>query len=1150
MLKTPDGVFKRVMLGGTVTFTRMDGDHLILHVSFLRSHQIRVVVKHSEHDSRENLVGAKVELSGFASPLPDPAFANLSGLQLFVPDLDEVVIYQRGKADRFNAPLIPHDGLEAEHRRSRESRLIRVRGELKAGAEAGEVVLKSGRRFVTIHPIEQTEIKPGTLTEASGFVWRDGENYFVDRAVLRVATHTTNAPPIADELPILQTAQAVRGLSVSAAEKNYPVDINGVVTYYDRSWRVLFIQDATSGIYVDKKDRTLSLKPGDRIRVRGVSDPGGFAPMVVASQIHHIGTGEIPAAREVPFGRLISGAEDSQWIRLRGTVESVSRSAKNLRIQMRHAEGPFEAILVGEAKLLKQTNWIGARLNLTGICGIRPNAYRQPVGILMHIPAIEHIEFLDTPPSDPFNIAITPLDRLLEFRPDGESPRQVKVNGVVTYAGNSGLTALQDDTQAILLKFPTNRIPPMGVSIDVLGFAAPGRLTPTLRRPRWQSLGETNLPQPAKITAQMALSDEFANRYATVEATVIENHSASAVPSITLRNRGVAFRADLSASATERYETMPPGSVIRLTGVCNVQTDEWNSPRSFTLLIPPASDPTVIKRPPLFTQTHITAMAGALGVVVCLALLWVKTLRTRVAAQTRQISEELAARDQISKRYNEIVENARDLIFTLSPLGTFTAVNRSAEQAFDQPRTKLLDQPIGELLTGKCVIQLHDTLTKLSSDQPDRNLELELAGDEGGILDVAIHLQSHADGTTDIQCIARNITRRRQLEEQIRQMQKMESVGQLAAGIAHDYNNLMTIIMGNTEMLLEETPLNGEDAELLEEVHGAATRASRLTGQLMTFSRKQIMKATLLDPGAVVGGLKNIIKRTLGETIRVSSAIPEKLPTIIADHGMIEQVLINLAINARDAMPDGGELTITVTGLTVTPEQADQHRDALPGEHVRISVQDTGKGMEPALLSRIFEPFFTTKDVGKGTGLGLSTVYGIAKQHHGWVEAQSTVGQGSTFEVYFPTTDDTPPTTLSDSTLESDCRGDETILLVEDSERVRETMRKVLRRAGYQVIEAVDGPNAREQWKQHRDAIDLLLTDMVMPQGMSGRDLAKDLRRDNPHLLVVFCSGYSEELSALSQLTSRERILPKPFENKALLQIIRDVIDAAVAIGN
>jgi len=387
------------------------------------------------------------------------------------------------------------------------------------------------------------------------------------------------------------------------------------------------------------------------------------------------------------------------------------------------------------------------------------------------------------------------------------------------------------------------------------------------------------------------------------------------------------------------------------------------------------------------------------------------------------------------------------------------------------------------------------------------------------------------------------VSERRELEAQILHMQKMESVGQLAAGVAHDYNNLMTIIIGNSEFIMEDKLLAGEPGQMIDEIHDAADRASNLTRQLLAFSRRQIMKLTTLDPGDLLRNLSDMLGRLIGEEIALDFDVPTELPSIKADPGMIEQAVINLVLNARDSMPDGGQVTISARSLKLSESDVDQKPDALPGRHVLISVSDAGTGIEPENLPRIFEPFYTTKEVGRGTGLGLSTVFGIAKQHEGWLEVETSVGAGTTFHLYLPSVLEEIETQPDGESEGPNQNGSETIMIVEDEDGVRRTMRNVLRRAGYRVMDAADGPEALNAWAGHEHEIDLLVTDMRMPGGMSGRDLANRIRETRPDLLSVYCTGYSAELTGLTTLNERERLLPKPFENKMLINVVRDILD-------
>jgi two-component system cell cycle sensor histidine kinase/response regulator CckA len=402
-------------------------------------------------------------------------------------------------------------------------------------------------------------------------------------------------------------------------------------------------------------------------------------------------------------------------------------------------------------------------------------------------------------------------------------------------------------------------------------------------------------------------------------------------------------------------------------------------------------------------------------------------------------------------------------------------------------------------------------------------------------------------GSQVVHCYGTDITEMLNLEAQFRHSQKLESVGQLAAGVAHDFNNILTVIQGYSDLLLAQHREDASMAGPLKQIGDAARRASGLTRQLLTFSRKQVIQPSMLDLNAVLRNLSNMLTRLLGEDIAVVADYADALPCIEADAGMIEQVIMNLAVNARDAMPKGGQLRVNTSAEDIGDDYAREHPKARAGRAVRLTVTDTGCGMEPATLGRIFEPFFSTKEVGKGTGLGLATVYGIVTQHQGWIEVASKVGVGTTFNVFLPaaskqaavakTTPEAPGQPASHGR-------NETILLVEDEPILREWVKQVLVDYTYRVIEAGTGPEALKVWDDHTGKIDLLLTDMVMPEGMTGRDLARQLRSREPSLKVIFTSGYSPEMLANDGEFPGIPFLPKPYQAPRLVQLVRDCLDA------
>jgi len=391
--------------------------------------------------------------------------------------------------------------------------------------------------------------------------------------------------------------------------------------------------------------------------------------------------------------------------------------------------------------------------------------------------------------------------------------------------------------------------------------------------------------------------------------------------------------------------------------------------------------------------------------------------------------------------------------------------------------------------------------------------------------------------------LARDVTARRQLEDQLRQAQKMEAVGQLAGGIAHDFNNLLTAILGCTQLLLHATPPEDARREDVEEIKNAGLRAAELTRQLLAFSRRQVLAPKLLDMNSVVANMDKMLRRLIGEDVALVTELAADLGPVNADPGQLEQVLLNLAVNARDAMPQGGRLTIATANVVLTEEYAERHHRLPPGQYVLLAVSDTGVGMDEATQKHLFEPFFTTKEVGKGTGLGLATVYGIVKQSGGYIWVYSEPGHGTTVKVYLPRVAGAAEPLPAAEAAPELRRGTETVLLVEDAAPVRTLARKSLENCGYRVLDAADGRAALDLSAHHAGGIDILVTDVVMP-GMSGRELAERLAPLRPGMRVLYTSGYTDDAMVhQGVLRSGVAFLQKPFVPESLARKVREVLD-------
>jgi two-component system cell cycle sensor histidine kinase/response regulator CckA len=402
-------------------------------------------------------------------------------------------------------------------------------------------------------------------------------------------------------------------------------------------------------------------------------------------------------------------------------------------------------------------------------------------------------------------------------------------------------------------------------------------------------------------------------------------------------------------------------------------------------------------------------------------------------------------------------------------------------------------------------------------------------------------------GNKLVHCYGSDITERLNLETQLRHSVKMEAVGQLAAGVAHDFNNILTIIQGHAELLTQAPGLEIKCENSARQIASAAERASKLISRLLMFSRKQVMRQRHANLNDIIQHILPMLQGLVGPHVIFEFQAAPDLPALCVDTGMMEQVVVNLVINARDAMRSGGRLVLTTSQQVLEPVSSVLNPEARPGHFVCLTVEDTGCGMNSATLSHMFEPFFTTKETGRGTGLGLATVYGIIKQHQGWVLVESQVERGSTFTIFLPSVLK-PSVAAPGQTPSAMSVGGETILVVEDEPALRELVVNILELCGYRILQAGTGPAALQVWEKHKNEIDLLLTDMVMPEGMSGRQLAERLLAEDPGLKVIYTSGYSPGMAGKDiALLEGFNFLAKPYPPSRLAHIVRECLDGKQA---
>jgi len=530
-------------------------------------------------------------------------------------------------------------------------------------------------------------------------------------------------------------------------------------------------------------------------------------------------------------------------------------------------------------------------------------------------------------------------------------------------------------------------------------------------------------------------------------------------------------------------------------------------------------------------------------------------LESYVAIRT-DITERKRAEEKLRESqayFQRLIENASDVITVFDPAGRMEYVSPTVERVLGYKAEELVGQSAFNFIHADDMEATVSALAQAVQDPDTKASVLARFRHKDGSwrhLDATGSLHQE-NGHSRIIVNSRDVTDSFSLEQQFRQIQKLESIGQLAGGVAHDFNNILAVIQGYSHLLEDKIPAGSGAAEFLKEISDASQRAANLTRQLLTFSRKQVLQPKNLDLSESVKDISKMLQRVVGEHISFRLKLGDGLPKIYADPGMIDQIVMNLAVNARDAMPRGGELLISTNVEVIGKDYVARNPNSSVGTFLCLSVSDTGCGISKENMGRIFEPFFTTKEVGKGTGLGLATVYGIVRQHQGWINVYSEVDRGTVFRIYLPASETTEGTMAFSRKDEEIPGGTETVFVVEDEAPLRSLISKVLKRRGYGVIEAASGKVALQMWPACKDKVDLLLTDMVMPDGMTGQDLAEKLTLEKSDLKVIYASGYSADMAGMTFiLNAGTPFLQKPYHPRTLERMVRAALDTPAHASN
>jgi PAS domain S-box-containing protein len=952
----------------------------------------------------------------------------------------------------------------------------------------------------------------------------------------------------------LTAAAQIKNLTLEEARRGPDVVLKGIVTHIAPEWSGFALQDGTDAIYVAWTEAAPSLSLGQSVEVSGQAIAGNFAPSVRASAVRILTGGAMPTAAKISWEQLSTGACDNRYVEIAGVVRSArpvgppewSWPALALRIDV--GGNVAQAYLRGAAQPPQRL--LDATVRARGVCLVIANGRRQFVGGAISISRGGDL-ILDGPgAADPFDAPHRPLDALFGYTAGGNASSRTRVAGTATAQVRGGVY-IQDGAIGLLVRgAPDIEVRP-GDRIEAAGYPSAGDFSAVLEDAVIRVAGHGAEPAPLavepgkvlqRVNGVMAAPDGVLVQMA---GTVLDWAPAAQEETLLLEDGATTFAARLPGSGKARsLAGFATGSRVAVTGICVVSASGSGSPRTFELLLRSAGDVTRIAGPPLSRTTALQAAGILLGVLAAAAV-WLALLKRRVARQTVTIRAHFEREAALEQRYADLVENASDAMYVRDLDGRFLQVNRGTVDMTGYSREELLSMNVLDLVVPEDRERLRLHLAN-PEDPPGAVSEWRIRTRQGtdAVVEVKARLLREHGRPACVECIGRDVTERsaahsasvverRRLEDQLHQSQKMESIGLLAGGVAHDFNNLLTVISGYAQMAADDVPPLSPARDAIDEIAVAADRAAGLTRQLLTFSRRQMTAPKVLSVNELIANVERMLRRLIGEDIELSIYLGACTGTTRADAGHLEQVVMNLAINARDAMPGGGRLSIETADV-----EAGEADDVRPGRYVELCVTDTGAGIPAELRGRIFEPFFTTKEKGKGTGLGLSTVYGIVKQSGGTISVESEPGRGSKFRVLLPAVERPPVTPPKPAEAADPVAGSETILLAEDEEGVRRFVASVLRSRGYSVLEAANGREALEVAGRHGGPIHLLLSDVVMPE-MGGVELAERFSAPRPEAAVLMMTGYAEKAIPAQHAAN---VLLKPFTPAALLGRVRQAI--------
>ena len=1080
-----------------------------------------------------------------------------AGVQLLA-QATQIEVVEPGSDQPFAAELVPIERLVTA--KALPARRVYVRGRVVEPPSADSIVVADDSAAIRVRAPRAPWLRQGGEVEVAGFAESDGRVVVLEHATVRLvgqADTAAGASPAAGAMPTtLTSVDAIRRLTPEQASRALPVSLEAKVTYWDPGWKLLFVQDATAGIFVAGHTGTPETAPGDVVQLTGVTNPGDFAPVIAARRLTVVRRSALPAPPRASSDELLTGQYDGQWVEVGGVIRSISRgNVGHLFFDVVAGGTRMLGELPASASRKLPTDLVGSRVRIRSVAGSLFNKQRQLTGVKLFVPALSEVIVEEMPPADPFSTPVRTIDQLLRFSSTHRSGMAVHTRGVVTMAGSESIY-IADRTGGMEVRGrQLNAL--VGQEVDVFGFPAHGDFAPLLEDASVKTTGRTEVPAPVAITPEEAVTGDYESRLVSMDARLLDGAGGKV---LVLQSGERMFTAQFDA-APAGWTVPRPGSIVRVSGVCTVEAslrDAQRTGRAFRVLLRDTDDVQVLRAASWWTFAHTLAIGGGLIVLILAALTWVGILRKRVRDQTAVIRLKLEREAALEKRHREFIAHAQDFICSLDANGCFTALNHAAERMTGYLQADAIGRPLSELVAPIHRAKLADILQRTLAGEEVARFEVDMVARDRHVLtlELAPRLTVAPGEPATIQAIGRDVSDRNRIARELQSAKESAEAASRAksefvANMSHEVRTPMNGIIGMTELLLE-SELPDEQRQYLTMVKSSADALLRVINDVLDFSKMEAGKLEL-DPvpfnvaDMTADALQPLAVPAHQKGLELSYRIAEEVPeAIVGDPERLRQIIINLVGNAIKFTSRGD------VHLEVCRAPGDLGRNN-PGDQVTLqfTVRDTGIGIPADKQALIFEAFTqadgsTTRRYG-GTGLGLAICWRLVKMMGGTLRVESAPDQGSAFIFTADLVVSMPRPAAAE--LATEKLGGMRVLVVDDNAINRRVLQEVLLRWGMVPVMAESGPAALSILDAARagERFALVLLDLNMP-GMDGLHLAELMSR-RPDLrgtvMMMLTSANPPGIVERCRQVGIAASLTKPVRQASLLAEIRRLVGAA-----